>query len=69
MCYMYCTLHTYFSLLLLLFLLLLLLLPLILQRLGVVSVLHCKKLRLAVEDELADAPTALSTLDHHWVAG
>lgn len=34
-----------------------------------VSVLHCKKIRLAVEDELSDAPTPLSYLDHEWVAG
>ncbi|XP_003384204.2 PREDICTED: uncharacterized protein LOC100634848 [Amphimedon queenslandica] len=40
-----------------------------LVRLGVLNVLHCKKLKLAVEDAVADAPSVLSYLDHHWVAG
>lgn len=33
------------------------------------NVLHCKKLRLAVEDAIADVPSPLSKLDHRWVAG
>ena len=39
------------------------------QRLGVLNVLHCKKLKLAVEDAIAESPSPLSYLDHHWVAG
>ncbi len=37
------------------------------QRLGVVSTLHCKKLRLAVEDALLEVPCSVGGLDHHWV--
>lgn len=32
------------------------------------STLHCKKLRLAVEDAISEVDSPLSDLDHHWVA-
>ena len=33
------------------------------------NILHCKKLQLAVEDEMAEIPSPLAPLDHHWVSG
>jgi hypothetical protein len=39
-----------------------------LMRLGVLNILHCKKLKLAVEDAVAEAPSCLSFLNHQWVA-
>ena len=32
------------------------------------STLHCKKLRLAVEDAISEVASPMSDLDHHWVA-
>ena len=34
---------------------------------GIVSTLHCKKLRLAVEDALRESPSPVGGLDHTWV--
>lgn len=38
------------------------------QQIGIVSTLHCKKVRLAVEDAVSEFPSPLRELDHHWVA-
>ena len=43
--------------------------PLPPQRVGVVSTLHCKKLRLAVEAATSAEASPLQTIDHRWVAG
>lgn len=38
------------------------------QQLGILSSLHCKKLRLAVEADMSDSPSlVLSELDQEWV--
>ena len=31
--------------------------------------MHCKKIRLAVEDALQEYPSPLENIDHKWVAG
>jgi hypothetical protein len=41
---------------------------LLLQQIGVVSTLHCKKLRLAVEEATRATPTPLEGLGHNWVS-
>lgn len=38
-----------------------------LQQIGILSTLHCKKLKLAVLDALSAQPSLLSELDHNWV--
>lgn len=38
------------------------------QQIGIVSTLHCKKLRLAVEDAISEIASPLRELDHIWVA-
>lgn len=38
------------------------------QQIGIVSTLHCKKLRLAVEDAVSEIASPLRELDHLWVA-
>ena len=40
-----------------------------LQQIGIVSTLHCKKLRLAVEEATLATPTPLEGLGHGWVSG
>ena len=36
---------------------------------GILSTLHCKKLRLAVEEALGEHPGPLEGVDHKWVGG
>lgn len=38
------------------------------QHIGILSTLHCKKLKLAVADALSEQQSSLSDLDHEWVA-
>ena len=39
------------------------------QKIGIVSTLHCKKLRLAVEEAVNEQPSPLEGLNFNWVAG
>lgn len=41
----------------------------LLQNLGIVNILHCKKLRLAVQEATMATPTPLEGLGHNWVSG
>ncbi len=40
-----------------------------LQRIGILSTLHCRKVRLAVAEAISDQPSPLADVDHTWVAG
>ena len=39
------------------------------QQIGIVSTMHCKKVRLAVDAAMADHPSPLDGVNHKWVAG